>query len=250
MIDELDRSLERWLRAAVPLPASAAEIGFDQPQKDWGSRRSTPLLDLFLYALAPSEDRAATGSRVVARDGGGLARQSEVPVIQARYLISVWGGGAGVEHDLLGRVVNLIAASRAIPDEFLSDALRAARPSPTLSLAPDETTTPTQLWAALSVPPRPAVQLLVQTPAGLPVSVPANDPPSSMHLITGDRRQLAARSRRRRTFGQADPSAAGGRAISRRGSALIQDSGRYSVEADPDDPIAIEPPASSEHAGE
>lgn len=242
MIDELDRSLERWLRAAVPLPASAAEIGFEQPQKDWAARRSTPLLDLFLYALAPSERRAANGTRLVPRDGGGLARQREVPVIEARYLISVWGGGPGVEHDLLGRVVNLLAASRAIPDEHLSDALRAARPRPTISLVPDDSTTATQLWSALSVPPRPAFQLLIETPAGLPISTPANDPPSGMQLTIGDRRRVAARSQRRRTFGQADPAAAGGRAISRRGSAIIQDSGRYSVEADPNDPIVIEPP--------
>lgn len=241
MIDELDRSLEAWLRAAVPLPPGVAEIGFDPPERDWEARRSTPLLDLFLYSLSPSQDRAATGSRVIEHNGG-LARERVVPVVEARYLISVWGGGSGVEHDLLGRVMNLLAASRSIPPEYLGDGLRAARPSPSLSLAPDEATSATQLWAALSVPPRPAVQLRIQTPTGLPVPVMANDPPTSMQLFTTDQRQPAAHSRRRRRFGRTDPSAAGGRVVGRRGSAIIQDSGRYSVEADPDDDVSIEPP--------
>lgn len=242
MIDELDRCIERWLRAAVPLPSSVAEIGFDPPERDWENRRSTPLVDLFLYSLAPSKTRAARGSRVVAREGGGLARVDQTPVLEARYLVSVWGGGPAVEHDLLGRVVNLLAASRAIPDEHLSSGLRSLRPAPTVFLSVDETTTPTQLWSALSVPPRPAVQLLVQTPAGAPVPVPVADPPDSMQLSTWDTTQPAARSRRRRRFGQVDPGSVGGRVVGRRGSAVIQDSGRYSVEADPDDDLTILPP--------
>lgn len=244
MIDELDRCLEKWIRMAVPLPGSVAEINFDPPERDWESRRSTPLLNLFLYSITPAKQNATTGSRVI-EHGGGLARVREVPVVEARYLISVWGGGAGVEHDLLGRVMNLLAASRAIPSEFLSDALRAARPSPRLSLTPDEGTSSTQLWTALSVPPRPAVQLLIETPTGLPVPVMANNPPTSLQLSSTNTRQPAARSRRRRSFGRADASAAGGRAVGRRGSAIIQDSGRYSVEADPGDAITIEPPPAS-----
>lgn len=241
MIDELDQSLERWLRAAVTGSSSVAEISFDQPEKDWGeSRRSVPMVNLYLYGLTPSKTRAATGSRVVAR-GEGLGREAEVPVMEVRYLLSVWGGGPGVEHDLLARVAGLLADHRTIPAEWLSESLRAARPPLTVSLAPDETT-PTQLWSALSVSPRPAVQLLVETPLGLPVVVAANDPPRSMHLTAGDRWAPAARSRRRRTFGRTDPAAAGGRVITRRGSALVQDSGRYSVEADEDDQITVEPP--------
>lgn len=249
MIDELDRSLERWLRAGVPLPNAVAEISFDTPDKDWDARRSTPVVDLFLYALVPSKDRAATGSRLIEHDGG-LAREKQVPVVDARYLISVWGGGSGVEHDLLSKVMNLLSTSKQIPVEHLSGSLRAVRPAPSVSLAPDEATTTTQLWSSLSVPPRPAIQLLVQTPTGLPVAVPANDPPTSMSLTTWNTQETAATSRRRRSFGRTDPAAAGGRVLTRRGSALIQDSGRYSVEADPGDEVTVLPPQRPGQSGE
>jgi hypothetical protein len=228
MIDELDRSLERWLRAAVPLPASAAEIGFDHPQREWETRRSVPLVDLFLYSLGPSKERAATGTRVVPREDGGLARVREVPVIEARYLISIWGGGAAVEHDLLGRVMRVLAASRTIPSEHLSDALRAVRPPMYLSLAPDESTSATQLWSALSIPPRPAVQLLVETPVGLPMPYAVNDPPSALELSTFNRRLPAARSLRRHSFERVtEPTVRAGR----RG-AVIEDSARGGGEPD------------------
>ena len=249
MIEEIDRSLETWLRAEVPLPASAAEIGFDPPERDWESRRATPLVNLFLYAVAPSKVQS-TGSRIVPREGGGLAREDEVRVISARYLVSVWGGGPAVEHDLLSRVMRLLAAHRTIPAAHLGESLRAARRGVTLSLLPDEVTTTTDLWSALSVAPRPGIQITVEAPAGLPVPVAVNDPPTSLQLGTSSRHLPAARSQRRRTFGRADLTAVGGRAVSRRGSAIIQDSGRYNVEADPEDEIVIEPPTREAAADE
>ena len=240
MIEELDRSLERWLRAAVPLASGAADIRFDQPEKDWDARRSLPLVDLFLYALGPAEGRAAAGSNVVAR-GEGLGREHAVPVVEARYLISVWGGGSGVEHELLGRIMSLLAASKAIPDEHLSDALRRIKPAHSLSLAPDPATTTAQLWTALSIPPRPSVQLRLSTPLALPLALPANDPPRSLELGTWNYHEPAARSRRRRQFGRADAAMAGNRVIGRRGSAIIEDSGRYNVEADEGDALHLPP---------
>jgi hypothetical protein len=247
MIEELDRSLERWLRAAVPLAQGTAEVRFDQPERDWDARRPIPLVDLFLYSLRPSTNRAATGSWLVRQDGG-LAREPVVPVFEARYFVSVWGGGPGVEHEL-GRIVNLLAPLRAIPEEHLGDGLRLARPRPAISLAPDDTTTSTQLWSALGIPPRAGVQLRVESPMGVPVALPAADPPRTMQLVTSDRRRPAAYSRRRRVFGSTDPAAAGGRVVSPRGSAIIEDSGRYGVEAAPDDPIEIEPPPASVERG-
>lgn len=226
MIDEIDRSLERWLRAEVPLPASTSEVRFDQPEKDWDARRSIPLVDLFLYSLTPSRNRASTGSRVVPREGGGLARERVVPVVEARYLISVWGGGPGVEHELLGRIVNLLAPARAIPEEHLGDGLRLARPRPSLALSPDDTTSATQLWSALGIPPRAGVQLRVESPMGVPVALPAADPPSAMHLVSSQRDQPAAYARRRRVFAGGGASPAGGRVPGARTAAVIQDTAR------------------------
>ncbi len=225
MFEEIDRSLERWLRAEVPLPPGDAEISFDQPEKTWDARRSTPLVDLFLYSLSKSASRAETGSRVVPGENGGLARVRVVPVVEARYLVSVWGGGPGVEHELLGRVMNVLAANREIPDAHLSDALRAARPAPSLSLDPDTQTSFTHLWSGLGVPPRPAIQLLVYAPTGVarPNDVP--DPPSAVRLGVGERPPAAAFAPRRRVFGRAT-AASGEEEGQQRARAVVDDSAR------------------------
>lgn len=182
MIEQLDRSLERWLRAALPLPPGTGELQFDQPEGSWDARRPTPLVNLYLYSLRRSATRAAAGARTVVLDDGGLARERVIPVVEARYLLSVWGGSAGVEHELLGRVMHLLAQREAIPDEHLSDALRAVRPRPTVSIYPDTDTSITALWSGLDVPPRPSLQLAVYSPLGLSTPTAAAPAPSSVHL--------------------------------------------------------------------
>lgn len=183
MIEEIDRSLERWLRAALPLPPGNGDVHFDRPERDWDARRSVPLVNLYLYSLHRSRSRATSGgSTLVLGDHGGLVRERPVPIIEAHYLVTVWAGSAGVEHELLGRLVNLFVTSAGIPDEHLSDALRLVNPPPTLTVAPDETVSTTGLWSGLEVPPRPSVQLLVHSPMAGPSLVAAADPPASIHL--------------------------------------------------------------------
>jgi len=70
-----------------------------------------------------------------------------------------------------------------------------------------------------------------------------NDPPEIVEFTFENRRAPAAHSARRRIFGRSDPSLAGGRAVGARGSAVVQDSGRYLIDAQPGDEIVVEPPA-------
>lgn len=224
MIDELDRSLERWFRAAVPLPPGDAEINFDQPEKAWDARRSTPMVNLYLYSLNKSQNRAVSGSRVVELPGGGLGRQQYVPVVEARYLVSVWGGGPGVEHELLGRLAHLLSSGTAIPEAHQTDGLRAASPAPSISVEPDTVTSLTHLWSGLGVPPRPAIQLLVYSPMAAPTAVPVPDPPSTTSLDFTPSGGLAAYAPRRRHL--ATPRTEGLAEGARRPTTVILDTGR------------------------
>ncbi|MFT5221758.1 MAG: hypothetical protein ACI867_000052 [Glaciecola sp.] len=223
MIDEIDRSLERWFRAAVPLPPGEAEVKFEQPEKGWDARRSTPMVNIFLYSVNKSFDRAMNGSRIVKRPDGGLARQQIVPVVEARYLISVWGGGPALEHELLGRLVNLLASSLGIPEDHQSDSLRSSSPQVTTSLAPDTVTSLTHLWSGLGVPPRPAIQLLIHSPMGLPTSVPVPDPPKALELGFARPEALAAFAPRRRSLSTRATTSRDG---APRATVVIEDSGR------------------------
>jgi len=242
MIEELDRSMEAWLRDALTLGSRDAEISFERPEADWAQRRSVPLVDLFLYGLAPSVGKAAASLRTVRTEDGGWARQRDAPVMAARFLISVWSSDPAVEHDLLARIAHLLTSSHQIPPRHLTPALAGLRPAPTLSTRPDEETTVATLWQALEVPARLATQLLVEMPIGKPEVRTTNDPPDIVEIGFANRNAPAARSSRRRVFGTSDPSMAGGYAVGSRGSAIVQDSGRYLIDAQPGDEIVVEPP--------
>ncbi len=242
MIEELDRSMETWLRHALTLGSRDAEISFERPEADWGQRRSVPLVNLFLYALAPSVGRSAASLRTVRTPDGGYARQRDAPIMAARFLISVWSSDPAVEHDLLARVAHLLTSSHQIPARHLTPALAEIRPIPALSTRADEETTVATLWQSLEVPARLATQLLVEMPIGRPEVTTTNDPPQIVEFGLANRNAPAARSSRRRVFGTSDPSMAGGYAIGSRGSAIVQDSGRYLIDAQPGDEIVVEPP--------
>jgi len=242
MIEELDRSMEAWLRDALTLGSRDAELSFERPEADWGQRRSVPLVNLFLYSLAPSLGRAASSLRTVRTEDGGWARQRDAPIMSARFLISVWSSDPAVEHDLLARVVHLLTSSHQIPPRHLTPALASVRPAPSLSMRPDEDTTVATLWQSLEVPARLATQLHVEMPVGKPEVRTTNDPFDIVEIGFANRNAPAARSSRRRVFGASDPSMAGGYAIGSRGSAVVQDSGRYLIDAQPGDEIVVEPP--------
>lgn len=242
MIEALDRSLEDWLRAAVNLGQRSAEVSFEKPEAEWSQRRATPLVNLYLYSLAPSESRNAASLRTVRTADGGYARQRDAPIMTARFLITVWSSDPAVEHDLLAKVAHLFTSNRGIPAKHMTPTIAALRPPPVLSTEPDPDITVAGLWQALDVPARLGTYLSVEMAVGEPEARVTNDPPEIVEFTLENRRAPAARSARRRVFGRSDPSLAGGRAIGSRGSAIVQDSGRYLIEAQPGDEIVVEPP--------
>lgn len=242
MIEELDRSLENWLRAAVNLGQRSADVSFEKPEAEWSQRRATPLVNLYLYSLAPSESRNAASLRTVRTADGRYARQRDAPVMTARFLITVWSSDPAVEHDLLAKVAHLLTSNRGIPPQHMTETIAGLRPPPVLSTEPDPDITVAGLWQALDVPARLGTYLSVEMPVGVPEPQVTNDPPEIVEFTFENRRAPAARSARRRIFGRSDPSLAGGRAVGARGSAVVQDSGRYLIDAQPGDEIVVEPP--------
>lgn len=243
MLGEIDRTLERWLRAALPLPSGAGELTFDQPERDWDARRTNPMINLYLYSLMRSPSRAtAGGTRLVTLGDGRFARERLSTVVEARYLVSVWGGSAGVEHELLGRLISLLADSVEIPVEHLTDRLRIVTPHPTVSTDPDPLTSVTSLWSGLDVPPRPCVQLVVYSPMAEATVAPAAEPPSSVHLGFSRVNRTAAFAPRRRSF-RVGPTSQ----VTRTASMSIEDSARAGAG---ERPAVIEIPAGDGPGGD
>ena len=77
MIHAVDESLRALVRREA-LAGDAVEVAFDAPTKDWGTRRTTPTVDIYLYDVREDLRRRETGYVDVREEGRvtGRARHS------------------------------------------------------------------------------------------------------------------------------------------------------------------------------
>ncbi|NBS31174.1 MAG: DUF4255 domain-containing protein, partial [Actinobacteria bacterium] len=111
MIDALDRSLEAFLRRAVPLPASQIDVMFGAPDRDWTAQRNRPTVGLFLYSIVPATTRAASGLRE-RRVGGDTVRERDLPTMALTYVMTAWVSDPADEHRLLGDLMRTAGAMK------------------------------------------------------------------------------------------------------------------------------------------
>src|SRR5262245_41803547 len=95
-----------------------------------------------------------------------------------QYLLSAWGGGADVEHRMLGAVLTLVPAYDSVPAELLSGTLAERELPVRLRIAQDElAVSVTDVWSSLGQPVRASLTLVVTAPL-LPTLVTDLAPPA------------------------------------------------------------------------
>jgi hypothetical protein len=231
VIDALDRSLETFLRRVVPLEASQVDLVFGAPDKDWSAQRARPTVGVFLHSISPAPSRAAAGVRTI-KESELIERARDLPIMALRYLITVWVSDAADEHRLLGGILRAIASHNSLPRQDREPELLELYGPVTMSLIGEAERTVFEMWTALGVSPRAAIDLTVYVPAGKPIRMDTEKPPMRVELETSDPNEPSRRSNRGRVAGRVDPAHAGRRVVGRRGSALVEESGRFVVEAD------------------
>ena len=118
----VDESLERLLRAELPLPPEIGDISFDQPTGTWSAQLSRLTVNLFLYDVARSTQPSRSPIRRVVDAGNGGAtgqRRVPLPMIRLGYLVSAWAGSPRDEHQLLGEVINRLSGLPGLPEKYL-----------------------------------------------------------------------------------------------------------------------------------
>ena len=116
-ISAVDVALERFLRAQVPLPVEAGDVSFDAPTPDWAAGRSRPTVNAFLRRAERSSQLARAPQRRFDANGRPERRNVALQMIDLEFVVTVWAPDAAQEHELLGRVVSLLATVPAIPAE-------------------------------------------------------------------------------------------------------------------------------------
>ena len=139
MINDLSESLKA-LRSQEGLPPelSRAEISFERPVESFKPSQTT--IDLFLYELRENHDLRNVNGRALS--------------LACTYLITAWPVGetdlALQEQQLLGEVLQVLAANPVLPQNALRGALIGLVPSPQVHLLPpDATRNAAEFWTSL-----------------------------------------------------------------------------------------------------
>ncbi|MGH9226695.1 MAG: DUF4255 domain-containing protein [Acidimicrobiales bacterium] len=240
MLHLLDDSLDAFLRAVGPLPAADVDVSFDPPDSDWAAGLIRPTVNLYLWRLRLSVNEASAGAEVVST-ANGYARRGPRPRVQLGYLVTAWATDARNAHQLLGRVLTAFLTTNELPPEYLQGPLAAVRPLPTLTLSKADDDPPAEFWQALGGRFQPGVELAVTATIDPDVLVEVPPPPSVVDIGLADKVEPTRTSRRRRVAGTVDDTGLqGARVRTRRGSAPIDERGRFLVPGEPGDEVVID----------
>jgi len=154
MINDLSESLRALLtQPGLPKELAAAHIVFDRPSDPFNPTQTT--IDLFAYQLRENYD---------ARRGlpGGGADQRTLR-IACSYLITAWPiGGSELalkEQQLLGEVLQVLAAYPVIPAAFLRGSLIGQNSPQMVVLHPDALGNTSEFWTSLGNKLRPSLSV-------------------------------------------------------------------------------------------
>ena len=135
MLNLLDKSLESFLRAEVPLRKSEVDISFEAPDKDWGAGITKPTVNLFVWDMRRNAEESESGFTLVENDQGLKERRPPLPRVDFRYLVTAWTTEVVDEHALLGGVLATLLKHDQLGEEFLQGSLAGVVPLPSLRIA-------------------------------------------------------------------------------------------------------------------
>lgn len=242
MLQNLDESLEAFLRATVPLDPSEIAVAFDRPDKQWAAGISQPTVNVFLWDVHRDSHAARAGMETVDVNGTTV-RRHPLPRVQVRYALTVWATSHRDEHQLLGEITRAVLATAELGPPHLQAPLDQLVPLPTLRLANIEDRSVAEFWKAVEGQFKPALELVVTMPVDTGAGIPTAPVPEVVEARTTDQRRPQRTSSRTRVAGTvSDPAAVGRLVRSRRGVGTVDERGRFVVPAEPGDELVLELP--------
>ena len=134
-IADLDEALRRLLRRELDRRGfEGVEVAFDAPSKEWSSKLTNPVVDLFLYDLREALERAEASPSE--SRGNGQAIVIPPPLkLELTYAVTAWAKAVEDEHRLLSQVLAILFSHPRLPEDVLTvnsdggDRLRDAQTS-------------------------------------------------------------------------------------------------------------------------
>jgi hypothetical protein len=178
MIADVDASLRSLLRATA-LRDTKVEIVFEAPTRAWAETLNADVVNAYLWDIREDVSRSR-GDWEAVRDEQGRVTGRRPPLhhYRLRYLLTAWGKSPAAEHALLAKLLGAFADEAVIPEEHIAGDLATEGLPVFLSVAlpSDNGVAPWDLWGALGVAPRLALDLVATAPLPRPAALPAGPP--------------------------------------------------------------------------
>jgi hypothetical protein len=166
VIHEVDESLRSLLKREV-LNGSDVEVAFDAPTREWSSKRSSPIVDLFLYDIQENLAQRQQGLvRERGPDGRVVRERDPTRKLKLCYLVTAWTQRPEDEHRLLASLLQCFLKYDSIPADALAGSLADGAVEVALSVAvpSGENRHVTDLWTAIGGELRPALEVVATAP--------------------------------------------------------------------------------------
>jgi hypothetical protein len=164
MISDVDASLSALLRAEA-LSGNETDVVFDAPTTEWASRRSGPVVDVFLYDIREDparRDIAALPQRDLT--GRITGRKPGIRYFRLSYLLTAWTKRPEDEHRLLGQLLEALLQYDRIPQDHLRGRFSDETIVLALALPSAQDRSLTDLWNALGGEMKPSIDLVAVVP--------------------------------------------------------------------------------------
>jgi hypothetical protein len=166
VIHEIDDAL-RSLIGTRALPGVITDIEFAAPTRNWGARRNSPTVNVYLYDIREEVGRRERGPVPVRNEDGRVVGRRQPPRwFRLSYLVTAWTTRPEDEHRLLSALLILLLQHEILPAEDLTGALRDLNLSipMTVAVPPPESRSLADLWSALGGELKPSLDVVVVAP--------------------------------------------------------------------------------------
>jgi hypothetical protein len=179
MISDVDASLSALLRAQAL--TGETEVVFDAPTTEWASRRSGPVVDVFLYDVREDPSRRDVAVQPQRDQTGRITgRRPGVRHFKLSYLLTAWTKRPEDEHRLLGQLLEALLQYDRVPEDYLRGRFRNETIVLGLALPPSQDRSLADIWNALGGEMKPSIDLVAVVPVrpgrSYPVGPPVAEP--------------------------------------------------------------------------
>lgn len=187
VLADIASSIKAWLGAEL---SPGTEIGFEPPGLLAAIQRRprrAGIVNLFLYGVSENLD-GVPAARVRVRDAGGRVTGTHAPTrsYHLSYLVTAWASDTSEELELLGAVLGAHADQDCLAADFLRGSLHDLDTALPVRIGWSPVARGGDLWGALGVPMRAALDLTITAPVLPSRREPPAPPVHSVELEVHD----------------------------------------------------------------